>query len=175
MEITLVGKVSTEPIIAKSYLKCDIYECNVENVRLSGKVDTIRLTYSGVELHKGDLIFIKNGAVRCIKADIYVHTSKIKVLEKIVDNTNIVSGVGTIMKPIVYRKTANGMEVADMLIECKDKARDSKLYCSIWGKNVEKVKEYKVGDSVRIVGRLQSQLKDMGFSTEISVFRIQLM
>ena len=47
------------------------------------------------------------------------------------------------------------------------------IYCSVWGDNVNKCKEFHVQDTIEIVGRLQSRQKDNYISTEVSILKLR--
>ena len=65
---------------------------------------------------------------------------------------------GYICKTPVYRKTPKGREITDLFIAVNRPFRHSDyIPCICWGNNAVIASEYKVGDRVNILGRIQSR------------------
>ena len=180
MNIKINGKVVTEPEVIKVFSKGNkLYQCYIENKRLSDKVDTIRVTYMNQDISYGDCIYVE-GDVRSIKlndrSNIYVHAKSVEVLPCIDKYVNLVIGSGILNRDIVFRrkKDDDNVSIADMILrESRGRGRHSYIYCSVWTGNVEKCRDFSVEDTIDIVGRLQSQKHDDGFSAEVSVMKLR--
>ena len=65
---------------------------------------------------------------------------------------------GYVCKKPVYRKTPKGREITDLFIAVNRPFRHSDyIPCICWGNNAVIASEYKVGDRVNILGRIQSR------------------
>lgn len=65
---------------------------------------------------------------------------------------------GYVCKTPVYRKTPKGREITDLFIAVNRPFRHSDyIPCICWGNNAVIASEYKVGDRVNILGRIQSR------------------
>ena len=65
---------------------------------------------------------------------------------------------GYICKNPTYRRTPSGREITDLLIAVNRPFRHSDyIPCICWGNNAVIASEYKVGDRVNILGRIQSR------------------
>jgi len=74
------------------------------------------------------------------------------------DDTNDVVLDGFLCKPVVFRVTPSGREIADLLVAV-DRRHDNSDYipCVAWGRYAQKASKCGVGDRVRLVGRMQSR------------------
>ena len=180
MRVNLNGIVKTEPEKIRTFNDGSIvYQCYIENKRLSGKSDLIRVTYAFDKLSIGDCVDII-GDVRSMKLNgkdnIYVHAKSLTLISCIDYYKNIVIDSGTLAHPISYRKKSDSSNVmiADMILqENRGWGRNNYIYCSVWGDNVNKCKEFHVQDTIEIVGRLQSRQKDNYVSTEVSILKLR--
>lgn len=76
---------------------------------------------------------------------------------------------GVIVKPPVYRKTPMGREITDLLIASQRRyGKSDYLPVIVWGYAALEAADYRVGDEIKIRGRLQSRkyLKTIGETTE---------
>ena len=74
------------------------------------------------------------------------------------EDSNSVSMVGTICKQPIYRTTPFGREIADMMLDVNSAHGKSDYIPSIaWGRCARFASKLKVGDRVRMNGRLQSR------------------
>ena len=65
---------------------------------------------------------------------------------------------GPLCKDPVYRRTPLGREICDaMLAVPRSFRRADYLPCIFWGRTAEELSNYRTGDKIRIVGRLQSR------------------
>jgi hypothetical protein len=67
---------------------------------------------------------------------------------------------GYLCKPPVYRRTPRGKEVCDLMIACNeyDLRRTDYIPCVAWWKEAREAANFKVGDYVSIIGRIQSRI-----------------
>lgn len=67
---------------------------------------------------------------------------------------------GYLCKPPVYRKTPSGKEICDLMIACNeyDLRRTDYIPCLTWLNEAREAANFKVGDFVKIIGRIQSRV-----------------
>ena len=67
---------------------------------------------------------------------------------------------GYLCKPPVYRRTPSGKEICDLMIACNeyDLRRTDYIPCIAWWKEAIEAADFKVGDFVKIIGRIQSRV-----------------
>ena len=67
---------------------------------------------------------------------------------------------GYLCKPPIYRKTPIGKEICDLMIACNeyDLRRTDYIPCIAWWKEAIKAADFKVGDFLKIIGRIQSRI-----------------
>lgn len=67
---------------------------------------------------------------------------------------------GYLCKPPVYRRTPSGKEICDLMIACNeyDLRRTDYIPCIAWWNEAREAADFKVGDFVKIIGRIQSQI-----------------
>lgn len=67
---------------------------------------------------------------------------------------------GYLCKPPVYRKTPIGKEICDLMIACNeyDLRRTDYIPCIAWWNEAREAANFKVGDFVKIIGRIQSRI-----------------
>ena len=78
--------------------------------------------------------------------------------DKSILTLNDANFIGYICKEPVYRKTPLGREIADVLIAINRTYRKSDYVpCILWGRNAKFCETLKVGDLVKLSGRIQSR------------------
>lgn len=174
MIVKLNGIVATEPQMLKNYKGVVLYECYVQNKRKSGAYDEIRVTYTDLDIKKGDLVYLE-GELRTFKIDgrntLYVHTKRIDVVDDITESINEVSGSGVLCKDIVIRDLGD-KTIADLTLRCdRGNNKFSYVYCSVWNRMTRYCKHYVVDDVINILGRLHSHYRGDILSTEVSIYR----
>ncbi len=97
-------------------------------------------------------------------------------------NPNVIELNGYICKPPVYRTTPFGREITDVLVAV-NRAYNKSDYipCIAWGRNARYVGKLKVGDNIKLWGRVQSReyqkkiddLVEKRTAYEVSVSRIE--
>lgn len=67
---------------------------------------------------------------------------------------------GYLCKPPVYRRTPSGKEICDLMISCNeyDLRRTDYIPCLAWLNEAREAANFKVGDYVKIIGRIQSRI-----------------
>lgn len=87
--------------------------------------------------------------------------------DKNVLTLNNASFIGYICKEPVYRKTPLGREIADVLIAINRTYRKSDYVpCILWGRNAKFCETLKVGDLVKLSGRIQSRTYEKKLANE---------
>lgn len=76
------------------------------------------------------------------------------------DDENKLILEGYLCKPPVYRRTPSGKEICDLMIACNeyDLRRTDYIPCIAWQKEAIEAADFKVGDFVKIIGRIQSRV-----------------
>lgn len=79
----------------------------------------------------------------------------------LIENGNEVNEIfleGYICKPTIYRKTPLGREVADLLLAVNcPYGKSDYIPCICWGRNARYSSNLKIGNKIRITGRIQSR------------------
>lgn len=77
-----------------------------------------------------------------------------------VDDENKLILEGYLCKPPIYRKTPIGKEICDLMIACNeyDLRRTDYIPCIAWWNEAREAADFKVGDFVKIIGRIQSRI-----------------
>lgn len=67
---------------------------------------------------------------------------------------------GYLCKPPIYRRTPRGKEICDLMIACNeyDLRRTDYIPCIAWQNEAREAANFKVGDYVSIIGRIQSRI-----------------
>ena len=80
---------------------------------------------------------------------------------------------GYLCKPPIYRKTPIGKEICDLMIACNeyDLRRTDYIPCIAWWKEAREAANFKVGDYVSIIGRIQSRIYRKKLSGDEVEFR----
>lgn len=76
------------------------------------------------------------------------------------DDENKIILEGYLCKPPVYRRAPRGKEICDLMIACNeyDLRRTDYIPCIAWWKEAREAADFKVGDFVKIIGRIQSRI-----------------
>lgn len=74
------------------------------------------------------------------------------------DTLNKATLVGSLCKPPVYRSTPFGREICDMMLAVnRGFGKSDYLPCIAWGRNAQYAARFRVGDKLKLTGRLQSR------------------
>lgn len=100
-------------------------------------------------------------------------------------DVNTVELIGYICKPPVYRKTPFDREISDLLIAVnRSYNRSDYIPCISWGRNARYCSNRRVGDRVKVHGRIQSRTYQKKYADgsveekvayEVSVIRLELL
>ncbi|MBE7035521.1 MAG: single-stranded DNA-binding protein [Ruminococcaceae bacterium] len=168
----------------------------LRSARLSENADLICVTVSekmlpdvpvnlGSRLHiKGQFRSYNNYSGQGNKLVLTLFAKELSLADEDEAPANEIYLNGFICKPVVYRVTPFGREIADILLAV-NRAYNKSDYipCIAWGRNARFVKHLDVGQNIRIWGRMQSRdyqkrLSDTEVITktayEVSVNRLEL-
>lgn len=78
--------------------------------------------------------------------------------EYVEDGTNDIFLDGFVCKPPIYRKTPLGREIADVLLAVnRPYGKSDYIPCIFWGRNARFSESFKVGERIKVLGRIQSR------------------
>ncbi|MDO4568109.1 MAG: single-stranded DNA-binding protein [Clostridia bacterium] len=167
----VVGDVVMLPVYSHSVFNEAFYNLILRVSRLSGTADYVPITVSGELLSELDMLcegerLSVSGQLRSYnklvegsgRLVITVFGKNIIKLSKEAECDNEIRLVGSVCKPVVYRKTPLAREITDILLAVnRAYGKSDYLPCIAWGKNARSLQTLSVGDSISIVGRLQSR------------------
>ncbi|MDR1912906.1 MAG: single-stranded DNA-binding protein [Clostridiales bacterium] len=170
----------------------------VEVQRLSEASDVLPVTISerllegenfveGLQVHITGQIRSYNNYVEADRKNKLVLTIFTKDIEQVYNleeyNPNEIILNGFICKPPVYRTTPFGREIADLLLAVNRSYNKSDyIPCIAWGRNARYAGRLKIGERIRVYGRMQSRAyqkkKDDGqvlekVAYEVSISKIE--
>ena len=163
------GKINAKPVFSHEVFGEQFFEFTALSPRLSGQFDVIPITISerlmkekdfsiGVEMTFFGQFRSYNKIVND-KSRLILTLFARAILENDPSmNPNIVMISGFVCKPCIYRQTPFDREISDILIAVNRSYNKSDyLPCIAWGRNARFSKFFKVGDSIAIIGRIQSR------------------
>ncbi len=168
-KVYLTGTVVEEPQFSHEILGEGFYDLAISVKRLSGQEDVVPLTVSerlmeGVSFEIGNLI----GLIGQLRSYNKMVGERSKLVLRVFvrelclpdeDAPNVIELDGYVCKPTVYRQTPFKREIADMLVAVNRAYNKSDYIPAIaWGRNARFASNFKVGDKVNIVGRIQSRI-----------------
>lgn len=167
-KVYLCGVVVREGIFSHSYYGENFYEYLFSVQRLSESYDTIPVLISeriiNDSLKIGNTVAVK-GQYRSYnksvdgKSKLVLSVFARDILEKdLSQNPNQITLSGFVCKEPIYRTTPFKREICDVLVAV-NRAYNKSDYipCIAWGRNARYVKNFKVGDKIEIMGRIQSR------------------
>lgn len=169
--VSIIGKVIGECKFSHEVYGEGFYVFNVEASRLSENADVLPITVSERLIDKetlklgtfvsvvGQLRSYNNYADKKNKLVLTIFAREIEILEFDNDkNPNAIYLNGFICKPPVYRTTPFGREIADILVAV-NRAYNKSDYipCIAWGRNARFAGNLKVGENIKLWGRIQSR------------------
>ena len=169
----IVGKVVVNKELSHEMYGEKFYIFKVEVPRLSSSVDILPITISerllfNIDLHLGQCVIIEgqlrsynrfintnNRLVLTIFArEIYIPDEE--ELQEILRKPNEIYLDGYICKKPAYRTTPFGREISDVLLAVNRPYNKSDyIPCIAWGRNARFCEKLKVGDHIKIWGRIQ--------------------
>lgn len=168
-KVQIAGEVVSEPKFSHEIYGENFYEFDVKVNRLSNSFDTIPVTVSdrllnGKELSIGKFIegigqyrsYNKlDGEKSRLLLTIFLREFEVK---ETIEQTNSIQIVGYVCKEPIYRTTPFNREICDVLLAVnRNYGKSDYIPCIAWGRNARFVKNFKVGDKVRVEGRIQSR------------------
>jgi single-stranded DNA-binding protein len=174
-QITIIGEVAEECQFSHELYGEKFYEFKIEVTRLSDQTDILPVTMSERlinkdELTKGTPVEIK-GQIRSynnknetgnkLKLNIFARDVVANITREDHINPNEVYLNGFLCKSPIYRTTPFGREICDVILAVNRSYRKSDYIPIItWGRNARFSENLKIGDNVKITGRLQSREYD---------------
>ena len=168
--VTVYGTVTSKPEFSHEMYGEGFYTVYLEVPRLSDISDTLPITISerlvqGLNIDVGSTLLVE-GQLRSYnkyhegnnKLILTVFARNLKSMDQDVKNPNQIYLDGYICKKPVYRTTPFGREITDMLLAVNRPYNKSDyIPCIAWGRNARYSENLKVGDRIRIWGRIQSR------------------
>ena len=182
-QATIIGTIEDEFKFNHEIYGEKFYTCTVRVPRLSGTDDDVRIMVSerlimDGEYSVGDKVEVsgqfrsynsyENGDNRLVLTVFAKDIGHFEESEKKNPNTLYLNGF--ICKEPVYRTTPFGREITDLLLAVNRSYNKSDYIPIIaWGRNARFAKNLKVGDNVKIWGRIQSRTYQKRISEEESL------
>ncbi len=196
-QAAVTGEIESEFVLNHEIYAEKFYTCTLRIPRLSGAYDNVRVMISerlimDGEYNVGDIVEVtgqfrsynsyENGDNRLL---LTVFAKDIRHADADeTKNPNSLYLNGYICKPPIYRTTPFGREITDLLIAVNRNYNKSDYIPIIaWGRNARFAKNLKVGDNVKIWGRIQSRTYQKRLSEdeivtktayEVSINRMEL-
>ena len=169
--VEIGGEIIEEPKFSHEIYDEKFYKFLIKTKRLSNYEDILPVIISERLVNLED---IKIGKVVKIYGQFRSHNLQTETKNKLVlsifvkeieftDDKNVLTlndanFIGYICKEPVYRKTPLGREIADVLIAINRTYKKSDyIPCILWGRNAKFCETLKVGDLVKLNGRIQSR------------------
>ena len=168
-EVVLTGTVETDLKFNHEVYGEGFYSFVIRVMRLSDISDLINVTISerllqDISISRGDTVcvtgqfrsynnYTENGNRLIVSA-----FAKEISLSEDGNHENDLELFGTLCKDPVYRKTPLGREICDLMLAINRRyGRSDYLPAIVWGQNARRAAELNVGNTVNILGRLQSR------------------
>lgn len=178
-EVTLVGHISSQFTYDHEIYGEKYYRVTLSVERTSGIEDNIPVIVSErlINLRKfivNSYIGVK-GQYRSYnlhennrnRLKLFVFATALEELEP--DNVNDVFLEGIIKRTPTHRVTPLGREISDvMLLVPREYGKNDTIPCVVWGRAANYVSLLKVGDKIRVAGRIQSREYTKNDETKIA-------
>lgn len=182
--VAVYGKVTSKPEFSHEMYGEGFYTVYLEVPRLSDISDMLPVTISerlvlGLNVDVGSTLLVE-GQLRSYnkynegnnKLILTIFARNLKLMEEEVKNPNQIYLDGYICKRPIYRTTPFGREITDMLLAVNRPYNKSDyIPCIAWGRNARYSENLKVGDRIRIWGRIQSRNYQKKISEEEVITR----
>ena len=173
--VCIIGEVVSEFTFSHEVFGEGFYIANVSVNRLSDMVDIIPLMiserlidvtkdYRGMKIEVSGQFRSYNrheGVKNKLVLSIFVRELRFLEDDEMPEEqskSNQIFLDGYICKPPVYRKTPLGREIADILIAVnRPYGKSDYIPCIAWGRNARYAAGFKIGEHIRIWGRVQSR------------------
>jgi len=170
-KVTVSGEVATQPVFSHDVLGEGFYEFDLKVKRLSDQFDIVPITISerlvkDSQIVKGKQIAL-SGQFRSYnkqideKSKLMLTVFVREVLQDLdaVGDVNEIILSGFVCKAPIYRTTPFNREICDVLIAVNRSYNKSDyLPCIAWGRNAKLVKDWHIGQSIKVQGRIQSRI-----------------
>ena len=169
--VQIGGEIITLPEFSHEVFEEKFYRFEIKTKRLSEYDDILPVIVSErlvnpEEINVGDMVVIQ-GQFRSYNLQTEARSKLVlsifvKEIEKTDDvnclTLNDATLIGYICKEPIYRKTPLGREIADVLIAVNRTYRKSDyIPCILWGRTAKYCDTLKIGDLVKLSGRIQSR------------------
>ena len=172
----LMGKIVSKPIKTHEAYNENFYEVMLEVKRLSNNSDYIPVSFGSRML--SNLDDIAEGKTIAVTGEFRSYNKLVDNRSKLilyffaknilsedeknkidVEQSNLLKLNGYICKPPVFRETPFGRQICDILVAVNRPAfnRSDYIPCLAWGRNAYFAKQWGVGTSIHIEGRIQSR------------------
>lgn len=182
--VTIFGVVKDKPTYSHEMYGEEFYNAELIVPRLSDVADVLPITISerlimGIDIKEGSKVIVE-GQLRSYnkymdgsnKLILTIFARNILLSDEEIKNPNQIFLDGYICKKPVYRTTPFGREITDMLIAVNRPYNKSDYIPSIaWGRNARYSEKLKVGDRIKIWGRIQSREYQKRISDEEIITR----
>lgn len=167
--IRLHGRLEGRPVLSHSNHGVEFYQFPLSVVRLSGVEDRINVVTARHLLEplgelKADQELTVNGEVRTfnnrtgVGSRLIISTFARGLIPEEGEDDNRLELSGTLCKPPSLRATPLGRTICDMILAVNRRyGRADYLPCIAWGSLAHRCGALKVGDQVKLSGRLQSR------------------
>ena len=183
--VTVIGSVSAEPVYSHEVYGEGFYSFVVNLPRLSDKFDQIPILVSErlvpIESLKIGKFLEIQGQFRSYNAMekntnkllLTVFAREVLLIDEAeeIKNPNQIFLNGFVCKKPIYRMTPFGREICDILVAVNRAYNKSDyLPCICWGRNARYCENLKLGDNIKLWGRIQSReyVKKLGDDTSIT-------
>ena len=167
-KVTVLGEVYSEPVFSHEIFGESFYEFLIKIKRLSDSFDIIPVTISERlmenKIQVGKAIAI-SGQFRSYnklednksKLMLTIFVREFIDLEKNIE-PNLIEITGYLCKEPIYRTTPFNREICDVLLAVNRSYNKSDyIPCIAWGRNARFIKNCKIGEKIKVIGRIQSR------------------
>ncbi len=185
--VTILGDVYSPLKFSHEMYGEGFYNFDIKVPRLSGYSDLLPITISerllvGLDINVGTKIKVE-GQLRSYNKYIDGNNKLVLIIfardivlqndQEDIKNPNQIFLDGYICKNPIYRTTPFGREITDMLIAVNRPYNKSDyIPCIAWGRNARFSEKLKVGDHIKIWGRVQSREYQKKINEEESITKI---
>ena len=167
--IVATGKLEGELTLSHEVMNEPFYTGTLAVRRLSGAIDRLPVTIPGKLMgflpEDRDALLLVSGQVRSYNkvvdgAGRLMVTLFAQGIQETRENDtlNRVTLAGALCKPPIYRSTTFGREICDMMLAVNRAfGKSDYIPCIAWGRNAQYAARFRVGDRLRLTGRLQSR------------------
>jgi primosomal replication protein N len=187
-QVTVTGKIIDDFKFSHEIFGESFYTINISVSRLSDSYDTIPVLVSDrlVDISSGLIGKYVRAAGQFRSYNRHDRGKNHLILsvfarefsisdESCKEQLNAVDLTGFICKPVIYRKTPLGREIADLLIAVnRPYGKSDYIPCISWGRNAKFSKNLAVGEHIHISGRIQSRIYTKKTDNNESVEKVAL-